>query len=327
MSSATRLLSLLSLLQGPRVRSGPDLAEQLDVTVRTVRHDIERLRDLGYEVHAVRGSDGGYQLGPSRGVPPLLLDDDETMAVAVGLRTGVNCIVGGMEETSLRALAKLEQVLPQRMRSQIQRLNHYTVPMPSAAPAPIVDPGLLVSLVDSCAERRRVRFHYDGDEDPAGIEVEPYRLINSGHHWFLLGYDVLAEEWTVHDAAGIRLRVPGGPRFEPRPPPAEDLDAYVAQRLPHAQMWSHLARAEVAAPAEEVSPVFAPAEGIVTSTGDSTCDVWVGGMSWRVVALNLLRLESDFAVTDQPELLNELSGLAQQCRSAGVHEQSGISRS
>ncbi|WP_169799267.1 helix-turn-helix transcriptional regulator [Nocardioides jensenii] len=316
--SATRLLSLLSLLQGPHIRSGPELAKRLEVTVRTVRHDIERLRDLGYEVNAIRGSTGGYQLCASRdsGLPPLLLDDDETMAVAVGLRTGVNCIVGGMEETSLRALAKLEQVLPQRMRSRIQQLNRYTVPMPSTAPVPMDDPGLLVSLVNSCAERRRIRFHYDGSEDPAGVEVEPYRLIASGHRWFLLSYDVRTEEWTIHDAAGISLRVPGGPHFEARPLPAEDLETYVARRVPQARLWSHMARADVAAPAEEVRRALAPAEGIVASTGESTSDVWVGGTSWRIVALNLLRLGSDFTVTEPLHLLDELSLLAQQCRSA-----------
>jgi predicted DNA-binding transcriptional regulator YafY len=313
--TATRLLSLLSLLQGPRVRSGPELAERLEVTVRTVRHDIERLRELGYEVSSVRGSAGGYQLCPSgaNAVPPLLLDDDETVAVAVGLRTGVNCIVGGMEDTSLRALAKLEQVLPKRMRSRIQRLNRYTVPMPSAAPTPIVEPDVLVSLVNLCAERRRARFYYEG-EDLAGIEVEPYRLVNSGHHWFLLGYDVRADEWTIHDAAGISLRTPAGALFEPRPLPAEDLDAYVAQRVPQSRLWSHLARAEVVAPAEEVRRALAPAEGIVTGTSESTSDVWVGGTSWRAVALNLLRLESDFTVVEPPELLEELSLLEHQCR-------------
>lgn len=316
--TATRLLSLLSLLQGTRVRSGPELAERLEVTVRTVRHDIERLRELGYEINAVRGSAGGYQLGPSGGgeVPPLLLDDDETIAVAVGLRTGVNCIVGGMEETSLRALAKLEQVLPTRMRSRIQRLNRYTVPMPSTAPVPIVDPDVLISLVNLCAERRRARFRYDDSEDLAGVEVEPYRLINSGHHWFLLGYDVRAEEWTIHDAAGISLRTPAGALFEQRPLPAEDLDAYVAQRVPQAQLWSHLARADVVAPAAEARRALAPAEGIVTGTSESTSQVWVGGTSWRAVALTLLRLDSDFTVTEPPELVEELSVLAVRCRSA-----------
>ncbi|MDF1603827.1 WYL domain-containing protein [Nocardioides sp. YIM 152315] len=316
--TASRLLSLLSLLQGPRVRSGPELAERLDVTVRTVRHDIERLRDLGYDVDAVRGSAGGYRMGSpgDDGVSPLLLDDDEAIAVAVGLRTGVNCIVGGMEDTSLRALAKLEQVLPTRMRARIQRLNHFIAPMPSSAPMSIVDPSLLLSLVNSCAERRRVRFRYADSEDLAGVEVEPYRLISSGHHWFLLGYDVRAEEWTIHDAEGIDLRTPGGPRFAARRLPADDLEAYVAERVPRAQLWSHLARVVVDAAPEHIRRVLAPAECIVSSGGQGRCDVLVGGTSWRMVAINLLRLDADFTVTDQPELAKEVVRVAEQCRSA-----------
>lgn len=322
--TAHRLLSLLSLLQGPCVRSGPELAERLEVTARTVRNDIERLRDLGYDVRTVRGSAGGYQLCASSGagVPPLLLDDAEAIAVAVGLRTGVNCIVGGMEETSLRALAKLEQVLPKRMRARIQRLNRYTVPLPSTAPAPIVDPGLLVSLVNSCAERRRVRFYYDSVEEPPGVEVEPYRLVNSGHRWYLLGYDVRVEEWTVHDAAGISLRTPAGPTFEPRPLPAADLDGYVAHRVPGARLRNHLAHAVVAAPAEDLGRALAPAEGVVERIDESTSEVWVDGTTWRAVALTLLRLDRDFTVSEPPQLLQELSLLGRRCGSA-VGDQGG----
>lgn len=315
--TATRLLSLLSLLQGPRTRSGAELAERLEVTVRTVRNDVERLRELGYEIDAIRGSAGGYRLAArdDAGLPPLLLDDDEAIAVAVGLRTGVSCIFGGMEETSLRALAKLEQVLPQRMRRRLRRLNHFTVPLPSNAPVPIVDAELLVALVNSCAERRRVRFHYAEDDLGVGIEVEPYRMVNSGHRWYLLGYDVGAGEWSIHDASGIRLRTPGGPSFEPRELPADDIDTYVAQRMSRAQLSSHRARAVVAAPAEDLRRALAPAEGVVHDLDEESSEVWVTGTSWQVVALTLLRLGSTFQV-DEPALVEELASLEHLCAAA-----------
>ena len=315
--TATRLLSLLSLLQSPRTRSGAELAERLEVTVRTVRNDIERLRELGYEIHTVRGSAGGYRLSAhdGAGLPPLLLDDDEAIAVAVGLRTGVSCIFGGMEETSLRALAKLEQVLPKRMRRRLQRLNHFTVPLPSNAPVPIVDAELLVTLVDLCAERRRVRFYYAEDDLGAGVEVEPYRMVNSGHRWYLLGYDVRAGEWSIHDASGIRLRTPGGPSFEPRELPADDLDTYVAQRMSSAQLSSHRARAVVAAPARDLRCALAPAESVVHEVDAETSDVLVTGTSWQVVALTLLRLGRSFRV-DEPDLVEELASLERRCAAA-----------
>src|SRR4051794_15426165 len=160
--TASRLLTLLSLLQARRSWTGSELAERLEVSARTVRNDVERLRSLGYDVHASPGMPGGYRLGAGgTSIPPLVLDAGEAVAVAVGLRTGVNCIIGGMEETSVRALAKLESVLPTKVRQRVRNLNRYTVPLPGSRPVPFVDPELLTMLAGSCDLRERLRFWYD----------------------------------------------------------------------------------------------------------------------------------------------------------------------
>jgi biotin operon repressor len=156
--TSARLLKLLSLLQARRDWSGADLAARLEVSERTVRRDVERLRDLGYPVHASRGTDGGYRLGAGAAMPPLLLDDDEAVAVAVGLRTAARSPVTGIEETSVRALAKLENILPSRLRRRVSALADYTVPIPPDSPAPPVDPTVLTTLASACRDHERLRL-------------------------------------------------------------------------------------------------------------------------------------------------------------------------
>ena len=177
--TSARLLKLLSLLQARRDWSGADLAVRLEVSERTVRRDVERLRDLGYPVHASRGTDGGYRLGAGAVMPPLLLDDDEAVAVAVGLRTAARSPVTGIEETSVRALAKLENILPSRLRRRVSALADYTVPIPPDSPAPPVDPTALTTLASACRDHERLRFDYLSHDGLSTVRsVEPHRLVS-----------------------------------------------------------------------------------------------------------------------------------------------------
>src|SRR5699024_11033615 len=176
--TAARLLGLLSLLMVPRTWSGRELADRLGVSPRTVRNDIGALRDIGYTIEGTRGNEGGYRLSPyGSAVPPLLFDSDEAVAVAVGLRSGLSCIIGGMEETSARALAKLESILPSALRARLQNLAHFTVPVAGNQPMPIVDPELIVVLIDHCQRQERLRFIYRGEEPADPARLDPARPI------------------------------------------------------------------------------------------------------------------------------------------------------
>jgi predicted DNA-binding transcriptional regulator YafY len=312
--TSARLLSLLSLLQGSRDWTGTELAARLDVSARTVRSDIERLRALGYAVEANRGGVGGYRLGAGgASVPPLLLDADEAVAVGVGLRTGVNCIIGGMEETSVRALAKLEQLLPSALRHQVHTLNRFTVPLPENQPVPVVDPALLTRLAGLCRRRERLRFHYGDDDGGAEgdrrIEIEPWRLANRNHRWYLLGFDVGGDAWEVFEVHRIVPHEPNGPRFGPRRPPADDLADYLARRIPQVG-WRHRATVTVHAPWEDVAPRVLASEGTVTPVDDRRCRATLGGETLTALTSILGRVGADFTVTGPPELVEHLQALA-----------------
>ncbi|WP_137120357.1 helix-turn-helix transcriptional regulator [Segeticoccus rhizosphaerae] len=321
--TAVRLLSLLSLLQSPRAWSGGELAKRFGVSARTVRHDIERLRELGYAVEGTRGGEGGYRLGSGgASLPPLLLDPDEAIAVAVGLRTGVNCIIGGMEETSVRALAKLEQTLPSRLRIRVHNLGRYTVPLPSNHPMPMVDPTLLTVLVGLCDSRERLRFRYPedrvgADEQGAGTtyDVEPYRLVNRQHRWYLLAFAVDEGDWRVFRVDRIDPRLPTGPRFSPRELPTEDVAAYVAQHLP-GHVWRHRATVRLRAPARDLEGKITSAEGAVEPIDDRSCVLHLGAESLQTMALALARLDVEFTVVDSPELLEVVRTFADRFNAA-----------
>jgi predicted DNA-binding transcriptional regulator YafY len=229
--TSARLLRLLSLLQTPRDWTGTELAERLDVTTRTVRNDVERLRDLGYPVHGTRGAIGGYRLGAGSALPPLLLDDEEAVAVAVGLRTAAGGSVAGIEEPSLRALAKLEQVLPSRLRRRVNALQTYTVSVPLDRPGPVVSPELLTAIVAACRDHERLRFDYRSRDAAASRrDVEPYRLVNWGRRWYLVAWDTMRGDWRTFRVDRMDSpRTPTGPRFAPRPLPDEDLAGDVSR--------------------------------------------------------------------------------------------------
>src|SRR5215213_7208651 len=195
-TTSSRLLTLLSLLQGRRDWPGGELAERLEVSGRTVRRDVERLRGLGYPVESLTGPAGGYRLRAGAAMPPLLLDDDEAIAIAVGLRTAARASVTGIEETAVRALVKLEQVLPSHLRRRVRALQAATTTVPTGGPT--VDPQCLTVLAAACRDHERVRFAYSGrDGAESRREVEPHSLVNVGRRWYLVAWDRRREDWRT----------------------------------------------------------------------------------------------------------------------------------
>ncbi|GAA4706641.1 helix-turn-helix transcriptional regulator [Phytohabitans rumicis] len=321
LETSARLLRLLSLLQAKRDWSGAALAERLEVSERTVRRDVDRLRDLGYPVHASRGTDGGYRLGAGAAMPPLLLDDDEAVAVAIGLRTAAGGTVAGIEETSVRALAKLEQVLPARLRHRVNALQAYTVPVPPDRPGPTVDPGVLTTLAAACRDAERLRFDYRGHDGSASVRaVEPHRLVSWGRRWYLVAWDVDRQDWRTFRVDRIDPRTPTGPRFAPREGPEGGAAAHVARGV-SAAAWRWRARVLVHAPAEVVTERINPAVGVVEAVDIGSCILDTGADSLNTLAVYLGMLDLDFEVTDPPELVAYLRTLGSRYgRAADVGE-------
>ncbi|MFF8094640.1 helix-turn-helix transcriptional regulator [Streptomyces sp. NPDC016675] len=304
LETSARLLRLLSLLQAHREWSGPDLADRLGVSARTVRRDVDRLRELGYPVNASPGTGGGYQLGAGAELPPLLLDDDEAVAVAVGLRTAAGQGVEGIGETSVRALAKLEQVLPSRLRRRVGALNAYTVPMlREPGPSP-VDPAVLTELAHLCRDGERLRFAYRGhDGTDSRRTVEPYRLVCSERRWYLVAFDLDRADWRTFRVDRVRPRPPHGPRFVPREPPAEDLAAYVSEGVSTRAYATH-ALVRLLVPLEEAAERISPTAGVLEPEGPAGCLLRTGAGSLDVMVVHLMLLGFEFEVLE-PDGLTE----------------------
>ncbi|MEV0478026.1 helix-turn-helix transcriptional regulator, partial [Streptomyces prunicolor] len=271
LETSARLLRLLSLLQAHREWSGADLADRLGVTPRTVRRDVDRLRELGYPVNASPGTGGGYQLGAGAELPPLLLDDDEAVAVAVGLRTAAGQGIEGIGETSVRALTKLEQVLPNRLRRRVGALNAFTVPMLHSTLPSAVDPAVLTELAALCRDAERLRFDYEShDSTPTRRSVEPHRLVCTERRWYLVAWDLDREDWRTFRVDRVTPRPPHGPRFTPRTPPAEDLAAYVSKGVSTRAYASH-AVVRLLVPLQEAAERISPSAGTLEADGPDAC--------------------------------------------------------
>ncbi|WP_354644057.1 helix-turn-helix transcriptional regulator [Kitasatospora camelliae] len=313
LKTSARLLRLLSLLQTGTELSGPELAERLRVSPRTVRYDIDKLRELGYPVHATPGVAGGYRLGTGGRLPPLLLDDEEAVAVAVSLRTAAGGSVAGIEETSVRALAKLHQLLPDRLRRRIGALHGYTVAVSPAGPgAPPVDADLLATVAGACRDRQRLRFDYrthDGRETLR--EAEPYRLVHAGRRWYLVAWDTAREDWRTFRLDRLRPRVPFGARFVPRGEPPADL----VQRGVDTVRARWRARVTVHEPAEAISARI-PASVAVEPLDERRCVVHASADSPYRLALHILALDAEFEVDGPPELLHSLRTVGARCTAA-----------
>ena len=309
MGPSARLLRLLSLLQTPRDWSGPELAERLEVSPRTIRNDVERLRALGYPVHATRGSVGGYRLEAGASMPPLLLEDDEAVAVAIGLRTATGGAVTGIEETSLRALAKLEQVLPPRLRRQVATLQDVTVHV-RRRPVTTIDPTVLTEIARLAREHFTLRFDYsDRRQTASQRRVEPYRIVNAGQRWYLVAWDLDRDDWRTFRVDRIRPGMSPGHRFTPRELTDAAVEAFIARGVP-VDARRHQARVVVHAPAAELTGRFGPWLGTISAIDDRSCTLETGADNLEMLAGYLGLLGADFSVSEPPELVAAVQALA-----------------
>ena len=307
LETSARLLRLLSLFQARRDWTSAELAIRLNVTTRTIRNDVARLRALGYPVEARPGVAGGYRLGPGRSLPPLLLDDEETVAVAIGLRTAANGSVAGIEEASVRALAKLQQLLPSRLRHRVSAFASSALPVPSRGPQ--VDPDVLTFIASACRDHERLRFDYRTHSGTASRRsVEPYRLVNDRRRWYLVAWDADRDDWRTFRADRIEPRPPAGPRFTPRAlPPDREIAAQVARGVGEAP-WRYRARVIVHAPAAHVRGRL-PIPMELESLGEDQCAFEPGSDDPEMLALYLGMLDADFEIVDAPELVDALRKL------------------
>jgi len=312
--TSARLLRLLSLLQARRDWPGPELADRLGVTTRTVRNDVERLRGLGYPVHATPGVAGGYRLGAGAALPPLLLDDDEAVAVAVGLRTAAGGSVTGIQETSLRALVKLEQLLPSRLRHRVRAVQAATVEIPTTGPT--VDAEVLTAVAGACRDHQRLRFDYRAHDGSASLRtVEPHRLVHDRGRWYLVAWDADRGDWRTFRADRMAPRIPTGPRFAPRDPPDGDVATYLLRGVGSAT-WRYRARVLAHAPGTALVARGLPPAVLVEAVDDRTCIVDVGSDTPQMLAVYLGMLDVDFEVHEPSELLDQLRALADRYRRA-----------
>jgi predicted DNA-binding transcriptional regulator YafY len=314
--TSSRLLELLSLLQGRRDWPGEELADRLEVSRRTIRRDIERLRQLGYPVESLTGPAGGYRLRAGSAMPPLLLDDEEAIAIAVGLRTAARASVTGIEETAVRALVKLEQVLPAHLRRRVGALSSATFTLP--APGPTVDPQHLTVIAATCRDSERLRFAYrrrDGTDSRR--EVEPHSLVNYGRRWYLVAWDRGREGWRTFRVDRLARPTSAGVRFAPRRLPTNDAATFVEQSIRaapnryEAVLTLHAAAGEI----ESRVPAY---WGTIEPVDASSCLFRTGDDDLGWLALRVAMLGVDFELHEPPELVEHMRALSSRLgRAAG----------
>ena len=303
LTSSTRLLRLLSLLQTRKHWMGPELAERLQVHPRTLRRDIGRLRQLGYPVHASSGVAGGYAFRAGQALPPLLLDDDEALAMSIALHTATAGAVGGIEEPALRALVKLQQAMPVRLRQQVDALRSSIVPMDRVEP--VVDASLLVTLASTCRDQLHLAFTYS-DSKGRTVErsVEPQGLAHTGYRWYLVAWDRMREDWRTFRVDRIVGAPTVGSHFAPRvSPDGGDLKAYVSRSLtvaPHAEQ----ARIELHAPLPEVVHRIPASVGSLKALDNQRCVLECGAHSLDGLVHCLVALDVGYEVL-APEALKD----------------------
>src|SRR5918999_4374859 len=302
--TSSRLLTLLSLLQARRDWPGGELAGRLEVSPRTIRRDVERLRALGYPVESLTGPAGGYRLRAGTAMPPLLLDDDEAIAIAVGLRTAARASVTGIEETSVRALVKLEQVLPAHLRRRVQALGATTTILPATGPT--VDPQVLTVLAGACRDSEAVRFGCRARDGVfGGREAAPAALVNRGRRWYLVCWDRGREDWRTFRVDRIEEPSPLAVRFRPRDLPGGDPAAFVEQRLVSLPS-RYEARLTLHAAADAIRVPW----GTVTPIDERRCEYRTGDDDLGWLALRVAMLGVEFEVHEPPELVEQLRAMA-----------------
>lgn len=298
-STGSRALQLLSLLQTHRYWPGQELADRLGVSPRTLRRDVERLRDLGYPVDATRGVAGGYQLAPGASLPPLVVDDDEAVALAVGLRTAAQSGIAGVDEASVRALAKVVQVMPPKLRRRVDALRTTTLST-TFGPGPTADAGVLTVLAQACRDEERLEFAYVARDGQASTRtVEPHRLVSIERRWYLVAYDLTRFDWRSFRLDRIADPHPTGTRFRPRTLPAEDAAEYVRESL-HSAVEPMVVEAIVEAPHERVIEVLGR-WATVEERDDGTCLVRITADSAEWALFGLAAVDGPFRIVGPEE--------------------------
>ena len=317
LETSARLLRLLALLQVRRDWTGGELAARLDVTTRTIRNDVDRLRRLGYPVESAPGVTGGYRLGESATMPPMLLDDDEAVAVAIALRSAASASAEGLGEASVRALLKIQRILPSPLRERFESFRVAAIALPGGGPD--VDPDALVTIAAAARNAERIRFDYEGHGGSISRrDVQPYRLVAGESRWYLFAWDVERDAWRTFRVDRMSLRVPVGPRFAPKPlPPDEVIAEHVSAGIGRAT-WRFRARVIVHASADHVRRRI-PMRLTITQHAPERCEIVVGSDDPRMLALYLGMLDAEFDVIDAPELVTALHDLAARFeRAAGA---------
>ncbi|MFJ8149665.1 helix-turn-helix transcriptional regulator [Streptomyces sp. NPDC096048] len=317
--TSARLLSLLSLLQARRVWPGAPLARRLDVSPRTLRRDVDRLRELGYPVVAVKGPDGGYRLDAGSQLPPLLFDDEQAVALAVALRT-VSASGAGVEDGAARALTTLRQVMPAHLRHRIDALQ-VTAVDPST---PRADSGVLMALSAAVRAHEVLRFGYappypadTGEDAVPPRRVQPHHLVTHGGRWYLVAWDLDRDDWRVFRADRITPRTPTGPRFTPRELPGGDVAAFVTGRFRGSEgssEWPCRGEVVLHLSAADVSPYVLA--GTVEELGPDRCRLTLGSWSWTALAATVGVFDTDIEVIGPPALKEAFARLAQRCADA-----------
>ncbi|PKW09384.1 Predicted DNA-binding transcriptional regulator YafY, contains an HTH and WYL domains [Streptomyces sp. 1222.5] len=312
-----RLLQLLSLLQTPREWPGGELSDRLGVSRRTVRRDIDRLRELGYPVQATKGADGGYRLVAGKAMPPLVLDDEEAVAIAVGLRAGAGHALEGVDEASVRALAKLEQVLPARLRHQVATLQAATTPLTSGD-GPSIAPETLTVMASTVAGRERLRFAYrDKDGGESRRLTEPHRLVSTGRRWYLVAYDLDRADWRTFRVDRVSAPFPTGVRFTPRELPTGNAAEYLRRSI-HRRQETYEFAVRFAAPAERVATRLPAWVGAAEDDGRGGCLLrGATGDPTEWLAVRLVMAGYEFTVLEPAELVSCVRELGGRLTRAG----------
>lgn len=334
-TTTARLLRLLSLLQTGRDWPGSLLAERLEISHRTVRRDVDRLREMGYSIQATRGPDGGYRLHAGSELPPLLFDDDQTVAVAIALQAAA-AIGAGIEEAAIRALGTIRQVMPSRLRHRLDALQITAIGRAGDSTPIAISRDVLITLANNIRDREMLRFDYPA-RDSADIDgppllpprrAEPHHLVTSHGRWYLVGWDLDRDDWRIYSVDRIHPRTPNGPRFTPRTVPGGDVDEFVSARFKgsDANEWSCRGTVILHMPAHEVLP-FA-GDGTVTALDEQTCSLASGSWSWGALAASFGRFEVPMEIVGPPELASAFATLAERYAQASKTDspQHGSSR-
>jgi predicted DNA-binding transcriptional regulator YafY len=310
LGTSARLLRLLSLFQAQRYWTGSDLSRRLEVTARTLRRDVDRLRSLGYPVHSTTGIAGGYQLGAGANLPPLLLDDEEAVAVALGLRTSASGGVTGLEEASVRALLKLEQVLPPRLRHRMAALHTFILPLRGRNPT--VDAARLSAIAGACRDHEGIRFNYSDRAGAATVRVvEPHRLIHTGYRWYLVAWDTARKDWRSFRIDRIEGKLKTSTRFKPRKPPEGDFAAYLSKSLASVP-YPYRARVTLRAPVEALAKQIPASLGVLEAIDSNSCLLCTGSYSLEGITIHLMLLGVEFQVHEPSQLVDHLRKLSER---------------